>query len=142
MPVCPFCHGSEWKSARLVHAEGLTHTHQRSTGVGVGFGRIGANIGIGRSKSKGMNQTLLSQQATPPRRGHKITLFALLAFFLILMGTAQSETPLAMLLVLICGCICLIKIVRYEQNRNAVAAKHYADTRLCLRCGNFYRVES
>jgi hypothetical protein len=68
--TCPKCGSEEWKLASVVYAEGI-HNLSATTnffGGGLGADVLGVDIGagVGRGKTSGTHQTMLSELAAPP----------------------------------------------------------------------------
>jgi hypothetical protein len=147
--TCPSCDSTEWKSASLVHAEGLSTTKISTRGRTLGVGRAGfqhgqflAGGGTYTAKTRGSSQTILSSMAEPPRKRNG------LIGFLIIMGLlfgvrAVNEFQLtsdAVILVVVSAGLFFgaFRLWARQQEVYEEAVETYTQTRVCQRCGTFY----
>jgi hypothetical protein len=82
---CPSCGSETIKSLALVYASGVAETSSRGAGV-----LVGSSVGVALGKTKGSQQTLLSQMAAPPQK--KSVWRAVGLGFLIYMGLVMAVT--------------------------------------------------
>jgi hypothetical protein len=150
--ACPACGSAEWKSASLIHAEGLATTKSRTKGTALGVGRAGLSHGkflVGggtySSRTRGASQTLLSSMANPPRKRNGLIFFLIIVCLLVgcraasefqLNGLTSSALILGVITVVLLFSIFSVWSRQQEAYREAVET--YSDTRMCQRCGTFY----
>jgi len=154
IPYCPCCQSPEWKAASLVYREGISVTKGRFRGSGLGIGRTGmlhgSNSiagGVFRGRTSGMSQTILSQMAAPPRRrrGLEVLLAILAALFgmepisQFAAGNVNQNSLPSALIALGLLAIC-VKVHKNQKQTHEEAVEDYENTRMCERCGTFYRV--
>jgi hypothetical protein len=150
---CPSCGSTDWKSANLVHLEGMSVSRFQIRGNTIGAGKVGLHngqfaVGVGRTRSTafGQSQTALSKMATPPqsRRGLKIFLFVLIVFFSIgLVNNIQAEnlTVIAIFIgIIVFLCLSLYRVVVAQQNEYEEDIYNYENAKVCQRCGTFYNI--
>jgi ribosomal protein S27AE len=149
--TCPKCGSDLWKALSLVHSEGLqiihTTTSTSSAGVGVGTGGVGVGVGSGKGETSGSAQTVLSNRAAAPVEPSNsfrflAGFFVILSIILLLPGWKLFQSMGA-----ICGVIafiCLLVGELKEPEVKEAKAKYARDleiwknSRMCLRCGEFY----
>ncbi|RTL44207.1 MAG: hypothetical protein EKK53_07980 [Burkholderiales bacterium] len=128
--ACPACGFDQWKSASLVHKEGLSTAAYSA--LGVGMAPNGPAGGVG--STMGVQQSELSREAAPPASFSVTGGLIALAFVTFLLGFLWWGAWLAM------G-VCVLAVVptyRRESREDDVASDRYARTRMCTRCGTFY----
>lgn len=151
---CPKCKSNEWKSAHLVHSDGLSENN--SSGIGIGMAAGGAGVGLG--SSSGVSQTELSMKAAPPVKkegeggvfdgifGLSLIIFIIgCVFYYDASFTLEPiKTTIFFKIVPIVGILSFILSKIYPNVDSAMeeeymlAMKEYEQKRMCLRCGNFY----
>ncbi len=148
---CPNCKSDDWQSASLVYNQGLSSTNSRTKGTTVGIGRVGLRDGrfavggaVSQSRTFGVQQTMLSKMATPPRMRIGLLLFLAIvcAFFVIgaMAGISQGQITQTIVDGSIVGFLVFAIVAIYGRRRGAYEAQidQYRDTRMCQRCGTFY----
>ncbi len=149
--ACPNCQSGDWKLASLVYRDGLSTISSRTKGGGLGVGRVGlraGNFAVGggvyRSRTSGVQQTLLSAQCSPPRMrtGLIILLAALCLLFtwIAITNIAPSNISLMVWDGFIAAMLGLAAVTRYHRQRRKYDAgmERYNSTRVCQRCGTLY----
>jgi hypothetical protein len=149
--ICPKCHSSEWKSAGMVYQEGTSVSRSRTRGKTIGIARAGfrngttiVGGGVYSGHTIGVSQTLLSERATPPQmRTGLITFLTVIGVILACIALSQiSNGHISVFLYdgSLTGILAIAALWIYEKRRRVHdhAMSVYSDTRLCLRCGNFY----
>ena len=153
--ACPSCGSDDWKSASLVHSEGLSVSKGRIRGTIIGGshtmhsnGQLSVGGGVLRGRTRGTSQTLLSQMAAPPRKrtGLRVVLAVLTGLFGWVAGAGLARdglNPGTVVCSLIAACL-LVKFISVSetQARYNTAMETYANTKMCQRCGTFYTVVS
>ena len=128
---CPRCGSEEWKAASLVHKEGLSSSKSSTVGLGVGSG---LSLGVGAASTTGEGQTELSKLATPPG-SFKWTVRCLIGTILTgVFGFAASGWW--WLTALFAAGV--VNFYRSESKQDDIDSARYANTRMCVRCGEFY----
>jgi hypothetical protein len=136
--ACPYCNSDEWKTASLVYRDGLSVNQSKIRGSGIGIGTNGVGIGVGRARMEGYQQSILSVAATPPKKPTaSIALWGLLIFSAI--GLQPGEMQIVCAIIFVLCAIGILYIIPSQQRKYRVAVEAYANTRMCLRCGRFYR---
>ena len=127
--TCPNCGSDQWKSASLVHKEGVSTTE--STSFGIPAGKI---IGVGSASTSGTQQTELSKLTTPPATFVKTT--GCLIGFLVsgLFGLVASWLWWLTALFV----IGVIVFYRSETKEDDILSVRYKNTRMCTRCGTLH----
>lgn len=149
---CPNCQSDAWKTAGLVHQEGLSVSRFQTRGTVVGVGRAGLRNGqfivgggVQRSNTLGIAQSALSRMAAPPskRIGSVIALGMLCFFctFSAINGIATYGFSIGFVVIgtfaafFLWACVALYT-KRQKAYEEALAA--YQNIRVCQRCGAFY----
>jgi hypothetical protein len=128
---CPSCGSDEWKSASLVHKEGLSTSDSKS--VGAGITSRGA-FGVGGASTSGAQQTELSKAAAPP------TVFVMTGVLLmatLLTGIVGFFFNWVWLLTALCA-YGVVTVYRAESKQDDILSERYKKTQMCTRCGTFY----
>jgi len=138
--ACRYCNSEEWKSASLVYREGISDIRSNTRAHGLGVGTSGIGLGVGGAKTRGYQQSMLSKAASPPRRGFALALFLAGIAILFTLGAASgSNFPLFDLIIVILCTLGIFYSYQREKRRYDAATAVYAATRVCQRCGQFYR---
>lgn len=145
--ACPKCESNEWKLASLVHAEGLSTISTSTIGVGAGADNdlLGGGVGIGAGvgKTKGDQQTMLSEIAAPPEKPTSVKMaIGVLIGITIFAGIMEWEIIFILFGVFsVLGVLALIadpKVDEKAKSKFNESIAKYSDKRMCLRCGTFY----
>lgn len=137
--ACPSCNSDEWKSASLVYQEGLSAVGSKSGVRGIVVGGSGVNLGLGKIKTKGYQQTVLSSLATPPKGGFLFTKILAGLIILFFFGAFSSSFPIGNVAIIIILTLVVSQVYPREKRKRDRAVAIYVSTRVCLRCGQFYR---
>ena len=129
--TCPNCGSDQWKSASLVHKEGVSTSDSTSSGIGVSSA---GTIGVGGASTSGTQQTELSKLTTPPATFVKTTRCLIGALITGLFGLAASWWWWLTALFV----IGVIVFYRSETKEDDILSVRYKNTRMCARCGTFY----
>ncbi len=148
--TCPKCGSDDWKLASLVHKEGMQYVQTNSTSAGVGVFGGGVGLGGGTSSTGGTHQTALSVSANPPENPAEAIMMLLSAgcfavgflygwlannsFFMGILAAFIAGIPGTF----ISGFIAYFVIP--DGNYHA-QLRLWEKTRMCTRCGCFYRLE-
>lgn len=129
--ACPDCGSEEWKSARLVHKEGLSSSKSSTVGIGVSSG---LSIGLGGASTSGLAQTEISKLATPPSsfRMTGLCLAGILATGIFGFAASGWWWLTAIFAIL------LVPVYLAESKEDDLTTARYEKTRMCTRCGKFY----
>lgn len=153
---CPNCGSTEWKSADLVHKEGVSSTD--TDGKLKGYGISTGGIGIARGEIKAKSQTMseLSKLAAPPPVYMEPSIyvllglvFALIGILLIWFGNALGWFGDGFVFF---GWISLAggvlgalypvfnpeEFTDKEREKYRVRSELWSKKRMCSRCGTFY----
>src|SRR6266478_5075220 len=65
---CPKCNSTDLKKVSLVHQEGTFHINMRSRMRGLLFAGGGPDILVGRTSTRGSQQSALSKRLSPPTK--------------------------------------------------------------------------
>lgn len=127
---CPDCGSDQWKSARLIHKEGISSSAFSSLGAG-----ISTNGPVcGGASTTGVHQSELSKAAAPPASFRRT-------------GGLLASTGITFFLGFVAWwwwcvtALCVFAVVptyRAESREDDVASERYERTRVCTRCGMFY----
>lgn len=151
--VCPLCHSDDWKSANLIYAEGLSTNRSASKGSAFGIGRTSLRngqfqVGVASysGRSHGASQTLLSSMATPPQERRGLTAFLAMLMFAfgwaaiaIFSTNGLNQGSIICSLLAVSILFPLLKLRDRQQRIYKEALDAYTHTRMCQRCGTFYR---
>ncbi|MBS1816280.1 MAG: hypothetical protein JSS87_15525 [Acidobacteria bacterium] len=150
--ACPSCQSEEWRSASLVHAEGLTVSAFQTRGNTASVGRIGlrngqfaVGFGTNRSAMRGLSQTALSSMAAPPRKRNGAVVLMTLLFLMSgcgAVGNLANNGP-SMGTFIFMGFTVLFAFLAWDIQRSRkqayeAAMEIYKSVRMCQRCGTFY----
>lgn len=164
---CPKCGSPDWKSASLVHKEGVTTTAASTVGLG-GLGDFdNFTPAIGFGKTFGSHQTEISRQAAPPSFDeiHRpITYivggcFVAFIFFMFLASRGNSGintffawmSAISLIIFIGSGIYSAFtksiteeykKLNKIRELEFSSLSKKYLEKRMCLRCGTFYEGDS
>src|SRR5262245_54592309 len=129
--MCPNCGFDQWKSASLVHKEGMSSSQSSSVGVGVSSG--GA-FGIGGGSTSGTQQSELSKLSAPPKTFTKTVICLMAVGITGILGFIASWWWWF-------TALCAVGVVvfyRLETVEDDILSERYKKTRMCTRCGTFY----
>ena len=91
---CPQCGSNEFTKLSIIYSEGFSNLEAHSRGWGLMFGSAGADLGLGKFRTKGEIQTRLSQKTSPPRKWSywKIVFWGLIGLLVLefILGYADS----------------------------------------------------
>lgn len=65
---CPRCTSTEFTKLSLLYEQGSSTFHARSGGAGLAIGTGGADLVLGRARTRGEIQTKLSKRVSPPHK--------------------------------------------------------------------------
>jgi hypothetical protein len=149
---CPECGSDDWKAASLVHAQGLSlqnsNTRGRVRGLGLSSNRS-VQVGVASygGRTRGTTQTVTSRMAAPPQASNGLAIF--LGLLLLMFGLAAVNEFAAHgvdLMAVVSASLAALSvplIIRSKQRQQetyTAAMEDYAATRMCQRCGTFYRL--
>jgi ribosomal protein S27AE len=145
--TCPKCGSNEWRLAKVVYQEGLSHVDTSTAGVGVGVSGGGLGLGIGGAKTSGVHQSHLSVSAGPPKDpAEDLAQLLLLGFGILgfLYGWIKEDSVFVgflFLLMALCGgfFFALMVLLLHPRTEYKRQMKLWQETRMCNRCGFFYR---
>lgn len=135
---CPHCESENTQKFSVVFSNGFSNIETKTKGSVIGFGSGGIAIGGGASKTKGTQQTALSQQCNPP-----------------VLCPWIKHTVFAVILILLSGGLFFITlpfgiyyvykaVTGYRYNKNVYPDAYAVWDRsfLCHRCGGSFEFQS
>jgi hypothetical protein len=137
--ACPYCNSEEWKLASLVHLEGISEIRSKTKAHGVEVGTLGIGLGLGGAKTNGYQQSMLSKAAAPPKSHHPLTISLAIALFLSFVCASSRDFLLFDIGILTLCAAGISFVYPRERQKNVAAMTAYTSTRMCQRCGHFYR---
>jgi hypothetical protein len=135
MLTCEACKSENIQKLSLVYEGGLSLIQGKQSGVGIGLGGESGLVGVGTSKFKGTNQSVLSRNAAPPakKKPYKVGLIYLFCVWLI---SQFAPGNLAIVLILIIGGgLHVYGNIRYNQRVFPILFQKWNSSFLCLVCG-------
>ena len=137
---CPKCESENTQRLEIAFNSGTQNisTSSRSTGIGIGSGgSIG--IGMGRAKTSGQSQSILAQQAAPPRK--KSYKWAVIATFLglIILATGQAMGILIGLAVIGLSGYRIYVTFKFNSREWPNHYQNWAKSWICHKCGDIYQ---
>jgi len=129
---CPACGSNQWKSAQLVHKEGLSHVNTTTNNLGIGIGGSHIGVGASRGKTKGIIQSEISKGAAPPEDNSWFTACIGGLIVTLVLGLFAHFWWFFSFIFLL-GIILSSKSHSQERTN---ALKEYESKRICQRCGN------
>jgi hypothetical protein len=142
---CPKCGSHEWKSAALVHMDGISTISTSTVGLGVGMDEDAhiSGMGAGVGRTNGTHQTMLSELAAPPEKPISLKwappTFIVLAiaglifewvFVFVIFGTLSILIGVANFL--------RPELAEEDNKKYQQALSDYSNKRVCQRCGTFF----
>ncbi len=144
--ACPKCGYKEWRLAKVVYQEGLSHVNTSTTGIGLSAGGGGLGLGVGGAKTSGIHQSALSGSASPPEDpNYYIAQISIFGFGILgfLYGWIIEDSVILGFLLLVLGGIGglffgLLVMLMNPNREYKRQMKLWEKTRMCTRCGCFY----
>ena len=135
MLTCEACKSENIQKLSLVYEGGLSHLQGKQSGIGFGIGADGGAVGIGSSKFKGTNQSVMSKNASPPskKKPIKVGFFYLLGAWIIYQF-APGNLAIVLLLI-VGGAAHVVANLRYNQRIFPGLFQKWNASFLCLKCG-------
>lgn len=147
---CPNCMSTDLKKVSLAYQEGLQHVSTRTRLRGVVVGSDGPDVVVGRATTKGIQQTEISKELTPPRKwsypklfGWSVLVFLSVGWIVFYVNTITensltvSSLPLMTYAVLSAGVFVTV-FMGYWKHNNSTYVRQYAHWNrsfICQRCG-------
>ena len=153
---CPNCNSTNLKKVSLAYQQGLSHTVAHTRLHGVAFGGCGPDLLIGTATTRGVHQSVLSKQLSPPVKWpyRKLILWwAVVSFsigwivFYINTIPKNSAAVLSPPLVLWSGLsavtflLLLVFFWRHNQSTHKRRYSQWERSLLCQRCGTLTEQE-
>jgi hypothetical protein len=114
---------------------GLSQLKGSQTGIGFGIGRDGGSVGIGSSKPKGTNQSVLSKKAVPSSKKEPLQGGVLLSVGAMLINQAAPGNLTIVLLLIVGGALHVFANVRHNWLVFPGLFREWDASFLCLKCG-------
>jgi len=145
---CPKCNSSNLKKVSLAHQEGTYHIAARSKMRGLLFAGGGPGILVGRTSTRGSQQSALSKRLSPPTRwsyvkpigwSGVVTLIALVLYIQHVMASPVPASSLPVKLYVVFAPLVLFLLVGiiWRHNHSAYEQKYarWNESYICERCG-------
>lgn len=131
--ACTGCGSEQSRKLSVVHAGGLSEVNTRTGGVGVGLG----GIGVGSARTRGTQQTALSQTAAPPEKKS----VSIWLWLLLLMSIGGMQTNPALWVVIALGIGAYIwHVMQYNRSVFPKLFREWDRKYMCDRCGLVFSV--
>jgi transposase-like protein/predicted nucleic-acid-binding Zn-ribbon protein len=149
--VCPKCQSTEWKSAQLVHREGIGSFNLKSSTSGVAITNGGTvAAGVASTTTSGVQQSWLSQLTAPPAApgsalSYLVTGIVTGLVALVLLTGAYNLSSFILFYIglglLSTALLATSKFLTHSKDKNVYESqlKKYELTKLCTRCGHLYQ---
>lgn len=136
--ACTKCHSPDVRRLSLIYREGLSSIASDTSGVGIGGGRVG----VGHARTSGVQQTVLSRQATPPQPrstgGVAVgAVLGLLGGIGSLSGGDGGVSSALFLIGIVCGFI-LWSAIKYNRDQYPRFRAQWEKSFMCARCGEVF----
>jgi hypothetical protein len=147
---CPNCRSTDLKKVSLAYQEGLQHVSTRTRLRGVVVGSDGPDVVVGRATTKGIQQTEVSKELTPPMKwsypklfGWSVLLFLSVGWIVFYANTITrnssfvSSIPLAVYSFLSAGVFVVLFLIYWNHNYSTYPGQYARWNRsfICERCG-------
>ena len=147
---CPNCRSTDLRKVSLAYQEGLQHVSTRTRLRGVVVGSDGPDVVVGRATTKGIQQTEVSKELTPPMKWSYPKLFgwSVLVFFSVgwivfyantitRNSSSVSSIPLAVYALLAAGVFVVLFLIYWNHNHSTYPGQYARWNRsfICERCG-------
>jgi hypothetical protein len=145
---CPKCNSSDLKKVPLAHQEGTYHIDARSKMRGLLFAGGGPDILVGRTTTRGKQQSAFSKRHSPPTKwsyvklvlwSGVVTLIALVIYVQHVMSSPVPASSLPVKLYVIFAPVVLLLLVGIVWRHNgSTYEQEYAkwnESFICGRCG-------
>jgi hypothetical protein len=151
---CPNCRGTDLKKVSLAYHEGLQRVSTRTRIRGVVVGSDGPDVIVGRATTKGIQQTEISKELTPPMKwsyrklfGWSVLVFLSVGWIVFYVNTvienssAVSSLPLTTYSFFSLGIFAALFLAYWKHN-HLTYPREYArwdHAFICERCGTISR---
>ena len=145
---CPKCNSNNLKKVSLAHQQGSCHIDTRSKMRGLVFAGGGPGILVGRTSTRGSQQSALSKRLSPPTKwsyvklvgwSGVVTLIALVLYVQHVMASPvpASSLPVKLYVVLAPLVLSLLVGIVWRHNHSAYEQKYarWNESYVCERCG-------
>jgi len=147
---CPNCKSVDIKKVSLVYQEGLHRVTTRTRIRGVVVGSDGPDVVVGRATTKGIQQTEVSKELTPPMKwsypklfGWSVLVFLSVGWIVFYANTIMrnsssvSSIPLAVYSLLSAGVFVFLFLIYWNHNHSTYPGQYARWDRsfICQRCG-------
>ena len=145
---CPKCNGNSLKKVSLAYQEGTYHIDTRSRMLGLLFAGGGPGILVGRTSTRGSQQSAFSKRLSPPTKwsyvklvgwSGVVTLIALVLYVQHVMASPVPASSLPVKLYVVFAPLVLFLLVGIvlRHNRSAYEQKYawWNESYICERCG-------
>jgi len=145
---CPKCNSTDLKKVSLVHQEGTYHIDMRSRMRGLLFAGGGPDILVGRTTTRGSQQSALSKRLSPPSKWSYVklvlwsgfvTLIALVLYVQHVMSSPVPASSLPVKLYVVFAPVVLLLLlgIVWRHNHSTYQQKYtqWNESFICERCG-------
>jgi hypothetical protein len=145
---CPKCNSTDLKKVSLAYQEGTYHIDTRSRIRGLLFAGGGPDILVGRTTTRGAQQSALSKRLSPPSKwsyvklvlwSAVVTLIALIIYVQHVMSSPvpASSLPVKLYVALAPVVFVLLVGIVWRHNHSTYEQKffHWNESFICERCG-------
>ncbi len=145
---CPKCNSTDLKKVSLAYQEGIYHIDTRSRIRGLLFAGGGPDVLVGRTTTRGSQQSALSKRLSPPTRwsyvkpvgwSGVVTLIALVLYVQHVMASPVPASSLPVKLYVVFAPLVLFLLVGivWRHNHSAYEQKYarWNESYICERCG-------
>jgi hypothetical protein len=145
---CPNCQSTDLKNLSVAHHEGRFRVDTRTRLRGVVVGEGGPNVVVGRTTTRGIEQTELSKRLSPPAKWSykKLVLWPAIVSFVALVvyvrsvmsGTAPATSlPVTLFAVLAPAAFISLVAVFWRHNHSTYQRRYaqWNQSFICQRCG-------
>jgi hypothetical protein len=147
---CPNCKSVDIKKVSLVYQEGLHRVSTRTRIRGVVVGSDGPDVVVGRATTKGIQQTEVSKELTPPMKwsypklfGWSVLVFLSVGWIVFYANTIMrnsssvSSLPLSVYSLLSASVFVVLFLIYWNHNHSTYPGQYARWNRsfICERCG-------
>jgi len=148
---CPKCNSTDLKKVSLAYQEGIYHIDTRSRIRGLLFAGGGPDVLVGRTTTRGSQQSALSKRLSPPTRwsyvkpvgwSGVVTLIALVLYVQHVMAgpVPASSLPVKLYVVFAPLVLFLLVGIVWRHNHSAYEQEYarWNESYICERCGTVF----
>lgn len=132
---CSECGSDNVQRVSMAFESGISTVESKTRGVGL----AGGGIGVGAAKTKGVQQSALSQRLSPPRKkGLKWAIISIIFGFIIL-GAASGGGKLLGLLLMVIGGLMGYMAFRFNKSDYPALLNKWQSSFYCNVCGSMFQ---